>query len=395
MLSHHAHVKDGGTSVDGVTRAALNKMVGLYFHEGMRKPARNGNPGELDLGQCKLSRHFLRARWRDPDDPEDCMVLHQMMTTMQQHEVERCIAVLREFTKWRPGPAGRGGDRAMRATVEAHARDPIPRNVRQRIESSLSAQADEEEDDDYDDDDTMSMRSTIAAGQIAAVQRSESSRQPMQAGMPTAPADRVLQLQMLMDDIRRKNAATVEPTTAGMVLTPSVGVEPSATTRASASNVSTAENLSSAELLDILYRRIAAQQTAPQAAQMCATSPSLTTATPMTSMPCVSAAATTLAGLADSSPPPLVPCTSSSLRHGTMAAPAALGSLACHGGHVQSITAGRQAGVVTGEGHLPAPGNFGPGFGPILPPLKDVLCGRTLARDDTNNNAVLVGSSYL
>ena len=216
----------------------------------------------------------------------------------------------------------------------------------------------------------------------------------MQAGMPTAPADRVLQLQMLMDDIRRKNAATVEPTTAGMVLTPSVGVEPSATTRASASNVSTAENLSSAELLDILYRRIAAQPTAPQAAQRCATSPSLTTATPMTSMACVSAAATTLAGLADSTPPPLVPCTSSSLRDGIMAAPAALGSLACHGGHarqaaasssviaglVQSITAGRQAGLVTGEGRLQAPGNVGPGFGPILPPLKDVLCGHALAR---------------
>ena len=389
MLSHHAHVKDGGTSVDGVTRAALNKMVGLYFREGMRKPARNGNPGELDLGQCKLSRHFLRARWRDPDDPEDCMMLHQMMTTMQQHEVERCIAVLREFTKWRPGPAGRGGDRAMRATMEAHARDPIPRNVRQRIEPSLSAQADDEEDDDAADD-TMSMRSTIAAGQ-----RSESSRQKMQPDTPTAPADRVSELQMLLDHIRRKNAATVEPTTAGMVLTPPVGIDPSATTSASASHVSMAENLSSAQLLDILYRRIAAQQTAPQAAQRCATSPSLTTATPMTSMPCVSAAATTFAGLADSTPAPLVPCTSSSLRHGTMAAPAALGSLACHGGHVQSTTAGRQAGVVTGEGHLPAPGNFGPGFGPILPPLKDVLCGRTLARDDTNNNAVLVGSSYL
>ena len=381
MLSHHAHVKDGGASVDGVTRCAVNKMVGLYFNEGMREPARNGNPGELNPEQCRLSRHFLRARWRDPDDPGDCMVLHQMIAVMAPEEAERCLAVLREFTTWRPGPAGRGGDRTMRERLEAHARGQISRNVRQCIEPSLSAQ-----DEDDEDDDTMSMLSTIVAGQ-----QKVSSRQQVQQSILTTPADRVSQLLMLMDHIRRKNAATAEPmqpTTAGMVLTPPVGIEPSVTTSASASNVSTAESLSSAELLDILYRRIAAQLAAPHAAQKCALSPSLTTAS---SMPCVSVAAT---ALADSTPSPIVPCTSTSIRDGLMSPPALPASLLGHAGNarqtngpsslivdlVNSImrqaTIGRHAGLMAGAGHLPAAGNYGL----ILPPVQDVLCGRAVSR---------------
>lgn len=50
---------------DGVSRAGLNKIVGMHFAEGMRKPSRNGNPGELSSDAAhRLARHFLKARWR-------------------------------------------------------------------------------------------------------------------------------------------------------------------------------------------------------------------------------------------------------------------------------------------------------------------------------------------
>ena len=199
------------------------------------------------------------------------MVLHPMLTTMQQPEVERCLAVLREFTKlsgagsaWRPRLAVPGGERAMDALLESQSRDSIPRNVRPRIEASLTV------------DKTMSMRSTIAA-----YQRSMMMRQlvaiPEQPSALVAPADRVSQLQILIDRIvashRHMTAATAQSTTAGMML-PSLGCEPSA----SGSNMYNAENLSSAELLDILYRRIAAQQIAPGTAQKCASWPLARTA---------------------------------------------------------------------------------------------------------------------
>ena len=199
------------------------------------------------------------------------MVLHPMLTTMQQPEVERCLAVLREFTKlsgagsaWRPRLAVPGGERAMDALLESQSRDSIPRNVRPRIEASLTV------------DKTMSMRSTIAA-----YQRSMMMRQlvaiPEQPSALVAPSDRVSQLQILIDRIgashRHMTAATAQSTTAGMML-PSLGCEPSA----SGSNMYNAENLSSAELLDILYRRIAAQQIAPGTAQKCASWPLARTA---------------------------------------------------------------------------------------------------------------------
>ena len=37
MLPQHASVRDGGTGVDGISRAGLNKIVGNTFNEGMRK----------------------------------------------------------------------------------------------------------------------------------------------------------------------------------------------------------------------------------------------------------------------------------------------------------------------------------------------------------------------
>ena len=67
------------------------------------------------------------------------MFLKQMFSGMQRHEVERCISVLREFTKWRPGPAGRGGDRRNVRTVsdaDMDAVNTILRTVRTRIIAS-------------------------------------------------------------------------------------------------------------------------------------------------------------------------------------------------------------------------------------------------------------------
>jgi len=111
MLAQYADIRVGGSSVDGVSRAGLNKIVGTYFAEGMRKPARNGNPGELvSLSAHRLARHFLRARWRNPDDAEDMKAMAPFFEDMSPHQVEQCISVLREFMEWRPGPAGRVKD---------------------------------------------------------------------------------------------------------------------------------------------------------------------------------------------------------------------------------------------------------------------------------------------
>jgi len=112
MLSEHADIRVGGSSVDGVSRAGLNKIVGKRFAEGMRKPSRNGNPGELDsVAAHRLARHFLRARWRDPDSAEDMRFMEPFLQSMSPHQVQLCVSVLREFMQWRPGPAGRCRDR--------------------------------------------------------------------------------------------------------------------------------------------------------------------------------------------------------------------------------------------------------------------------------------------
>ena len=74
MLSDYADIRVGGASVDGVSRAGLNKMVGMNFSEGMRKPSRNGNPGELSSAAAhRLARHFLKARWRYDACVHACM----------------------------------------------------------------------------------------------------------------------------------------------------------------------------------------------------------------------------------------------------------------------------------------------------------------------------------
>lgn len=264
MLSPHANVRDGGTSVDGVSRAGLNKLVGTFYQEGMRKPARNGNPGDLESpGASKLARHFLKARWRDPDDPEDCMVLQQMFSTMERREVDHCISVLREFCQWRPGPAGRGGDRAnVRSASDAglDAVDAVLRNVRQRIEAtqqlsirSLTA------DDDYDDDcdDTMSMQSTVV--------QAPQAPPPATLSSSAQGVDKVKMLQGLIEDIRHQNQCTTVTSKTDESRSGQQGPSPA---------VHNTQGTSSADLLQSLFRQVARQQAQPPApvSLMCMTS---------------------------------------------------------------------------------------------------------------------------
>jgi len=104
MFRQHADARDGGAALHGVSRAALNKMVGVRFFEGMRKPSRNVT-STGGLLSNKLSRHFLKSRWRTPDDQEDCRVLSVIFSSMLPEQVDHCITLLREFNSSRIGPA--------------------------------------------------------------------------------------------------------------------------------------------------------------------------------------------------------------------------------------------------------------------------------------------------
>jgi hypothetical protein len=265
MMSQHANVKDGGTSVDGVSRAGLNKLLGTYFLEGMRKPSRNGNPGDLD-SPCasKLARHFLKVRWRDPDEPKDCMVLQKMFSIMQPNEVQSCIAVLREFTKWRPGPAGRGGRANVRTASDAGT-DPVDavlRTVRQRIEKAsppsghCAASVDDGTDED-DCDDDMSMRSTVVNAPAAT-----------RPSLPH-PVDKVQAMQSLIDDIRRRTlGGSCAPTAA--TISASGGARSLHAWTSSAGNTVVSPSVagaSSADLLESIFRQVASQQLNKAASQ--------------------------------------------------------------------------------------------------------------------------------
>jgi hypothetical protein len=97
-----------------VSRAAFNKICLEYFEEGMRKPARNGNPGSLESDLAVQRRHFLRGRWRDPAVSVDMVALKNLWSTMTAEQESASYAMLKDFSRWKPGPAGRGGERLSR-----------------------------------------------------------------------------------------------------------------------------------------------------------------------------------------------------------------------------------------------------------------------------------------
>ncbi len=59
-------------------------------------------------------RHFLRGRWLDPADPADEEMLRPILAKMPPHQAKATIDLLTEFSRWKPGPAGRGGERTCR-----------------------------------------------------------------------------------------------------------------------------------------------------------------------------------------------------------------------------------------------------------------------------------------
>ena len=114
MFVQFSKKKDGGAATDGVSRAAFNKICLEYFEEGMRKPARNGNPGALETGLAQQRRHFLRGRWRDAEVPADLVELKALWDGMTPEQSGASRALLEDFSRWKPGPAGRGGERLSR-----------------------------------------------------------------------------------------------------------------------------------------------------------------------------------------------------------------------------------------------------------------------------------------
>lgn len=114
MFDQFSKKKDGGSATDGVSRAAFNKICLEYHEEGMRKPARNGNPGALETGLAQQRRHFLRGRWRDPAVPADLAALKVLWSSMTPDQSTASRNLLEDFSRWKPGPAGRGGERMSR-----------------------------------------------------------------------------------------------------------------------------------------------------------------------------------------------------------------------------------------------------------------------------------------
>mmetsp|Transcript_35193 Transcript_35193/g.109977 ORF Transcript_35193/g.109977 Transcript_35193/m.109977 type:complete len:259 (+) Transcript_35193:744-1520(+) len=96
-----------------------------------------------------------------------------MFCMMQPHQVANCVLVLREFSKWRPGPAGRGGDRASGKLGESRKLklEDEMRCVKQKIEDARDKDLCEEDEDD--NSDAFSMRSTVV--NVQRVQESDVS----------------------------------------------------------------------------------------------------------------------------------------------------------------------------------------------------------------------------
>ena len=270
-MPQHANVRDGGTSVHGISRAYFNKLVGMYYREGMRKPAQNGNPGKLELSSSSITRHFLGARWRDPDDQNDVMVLQQMFAAMRRHEVDNCVAVLREFCissqcsvlslkfrKWRlrgeggsASPAGCGGDRFNVRPAQVAGLDTVDVVPRKRRFEANRAEderwfATDDNDGCDDDDSSVSMRSTVVRAPIS---RPNTLRH---RGEPSEPVDKVQALHgpyKLIQAIGENNIGSAAWSSHG-----ESGVHP-------ASSTASSHSLSSAALLSNLFRQVAEQTT--------------------------------------------------------------------------------------------------------------------------------------
>jgi hypothetical protein len=59
-------------------------------------------------------RHFLRGRWVDPTDSEDMGYFNSLQRQLTPQQAVDAEKVLVDFSRWKPGPAGRGGERVCR-----------------------------------------------------------------------------------------------------------------------------------------------------------------------------------------------------------------------------------------------------------------------------------------
>lgn len=59
-------------------------------------------------------RHFLRGRWLDPAETEDEDVVNALLSQMTTEQSAAATDLLVDFSRWKPGPAGRGGERVCR-----------------------------------------------------------------------------------------------------------------------------------------------------------------------------------------------------------------------------------------------------------------------------------------
>ena len=75
-------------------------------------------------------RHFLRGRWVDPTDSEDMGYFNSLQRQLTPQQAVDAEKVLVDFSRWKPGPAGRGGERVCRK------RDSISDGMSDEDESS-------------------------------------------------------------------------------------------------------------------------------------------------------------------------------------------------------------------------------------------------------------------
>jgi len=188
IYPQHTNLQDGGTSLDGISRAGVNKVVGRLYQEGMRKPSRNGNPGDLIMADAhKLARHFLKLRWRNPDQAADLVVLQQAWNEMQPQQVVESVRVLRLLCQWKPGPAGRGGDRGSRRSA-AMEMESDESNVRRKMSDGSAQRIIKTCTDAEDDTDDLSDRSTVVGSDISPRAHNTNRPDPLSASLPLRAA---------------------------------------------------------------------------------------------------------------------------------------------------------------------------------------------------------------
>jgi hypothetical protein len=228
-------VKRVGERCVGLSPAALPPQLApnLTVPVDSTQPSRNGNPGAVECD--KLARHYLKARWRDPGCAEDMACIQPFLNALLPMEAALCVESLRKLTKWKPGPAGRGGDRMLNKRAALSPGET--RSVRRKINEEAS---DEEIDDDH-----LSMRSTVVTSQSP----------------PHEPAGRRADVQtaLCIEPAHLHGLGTWSP--AMMMLWPGLAAVPAASAaKSEAPALLKGASLSAADILQRLAQQVATHQ---------------------------------------------------------------------------------------------------------------------------------------